>query len=229
MKKRYKIYPSLLNDFYNYLTSKGETETTDAWVTEEKLLSRINREDRTVSEKMVLGILFEDAVFDRSIPIDENSDGELAYTLSGQKEGVFAKADCKVEVLQVAKRLYLGGMTQVLVSSIMEFPNYDVELYGKIDVVKQSTAVDIKYTSRPEYAKFKDSFQHPVYLRGLKHQYGADCSFDYFVTDLTDWSLETYVYNDQEEERLREIVRRFVEYLELRRPMIRDKKVYAEI
>lgn len=230
-RRLYRIYPSILNDFYYYMIEKGAEDGKEPWVSEVELINRINRVRSAPSEAMVKGIGFENLIFDESIElpefISEEVDDSTEIVMTQEHEGVKIEENVTVSVIRAARSLYLGGEQQVLVSSMMEFPDYDVELYGKIDVIKRATGVDIKFTSRPEYLKFKDSFQHPVYMRGMMAMFKINGFFDYFVSDLKDWTMETYAYSDQMEERLREWVRRFVEFLELRKEHITVTKIFG--
>lgn len=118
----------------------------------------------------------------------------------------------------------------------------DVELYGYADEIVRDKVYDIKTTSAYVFGKFERGWQKEVYPYCLMKsgEIGRVSEFEYTVFQLTrpltrkkviggKMYREVYTYDfDKSEKRLRAILERFVEWLEYRREMITDKKIFGE-
>lgn len=118
-----------------------------------------------------------------------------------------------------------------------------VELYGYADEIVKDKVFDIKTTSSYDFGKFEKSWQKDVYPYCLIES--GDCTsireFEYTVVKLKggtkrmplitgDVYKEVYTYNhEQSTIRLRQMLERFIEWLESNRDKITDKKIFNEL
>jgi hypothetical protein len=102
-----------------------------------------------------------------------------------------------------------GGLWQQTCKKDLQVGNNTFLLYGRMDVIKQDTIYDIKFTGNYELGKFLGSSQHLIYLycSGLPN-------FSYLISDGKEWWKEDYVNDGNVENRIKSMISDFMSYLE---------------
>jgi hypothetical protein len=149
------ITQSLLNayqyqftNFFDIYEKEESAQQAEARARDD-FISTLKREAKPTTEAMQRGIDFENLVVRicRGIPIDP--DPQLVKWIPGAEQ----MAD-----------IVRGGSFQTALSAPLTIGNTEFLLYGRLDVLKNGTVYDIKFSGRYEYGKFIDSPQHPMYL-----------------------------------------------------------------
>lgn len=166
-------------------------------VSENELLDRINRVPVPKTEAQARGISFEEAV------------------VKGTNEELFDE-DIIRRVRSLLPRPLVA--TQVY----CEHQINDVLLYGFLDVLGTSLAVDIKTTGSYTFPKFEYDHQH-FYLLALRKR--GIRSLRYVITDFREVYHENYDltldFSKQEQQ-----IADFCCFLESRRPHITDRRIF---
>lgn len=168
----YKIYPSLLDSWYNYSIGRWETKSS--------ILSKLSRVKFPQSNAMLRGIALEKAV----------NSPEVSY----YADGFYFKKNIIEEIREHVQ----GGATSVYSETILKWNDKEILLYGIADYVKQNKVIDLKSTKQYSVGKYLNNFQHHCYpLTHNKEGVGID-EFEYLVTDFKEVFKETYSYNPSE-------------------------------
>jgi hypothetical protein len=206
MRKQYRFSPTLLNDFNYYLTEKG-SEFDNIWITEEKLIDRINGVRSPASKAMDFGNLFESAVT-TNMNVDFIEEGVVLGKVDNED------LVCSFDVYALGKKKFGKGILQQYVNYTIHLPTYDLILHGYVDHIFGGVATDIKTGSKLEYHSFKDTFQHSVYMIALRGMGVNVHRFDYWKTDFKDWILESYTLDVNDYERVIDIATQLVAFME---------------
>ena len=197
-QKMYRIYPTLLNSFALY-----ESQITDLqgeiMVDLGEMINRINRVKRPTTQAQQKGIDFEKAVV--------TGENEEAF-----KESVIEKAR---ELLPAKYKTQFYCETQYK----------QCKIYGYVDLVGGSRAVDLKSTRRYVPNRFALNHQN-LYLLGLS-KWGVK-TLDYVITDFEEVYQETYHIDSYDFTPLYQQIDNFVDFLNQHRRMIRDKKIFSD-
>lgn len=266
---KYKIYPSLLDNFERYLRADEEVESfwnvdnetgeykrsPDEIEAElkQKLLDSINRVPFE-SEAADKGTAFN-AIIDcylhgkKHVPTEREP-----YTIIGDEETntiqvyfpatyiapernfLFDRAWCIEQ-----SRYFSGALSQVLVSAILPTRYGDVELYGYIDEVIRNIVYDIKTTSKYDFGKYERGWQRHVYPYCLitSGQMDNIKAFEYTAYQLKGGTSRTplisgtqypeyYTYNHEQTVKLLTThCEQFIEFLEVNKELITDKKIFG--
>ena len=253
MKPNYKVYATLLVSFQNYLDraelyqkyygfSETPPYTEVEWdeKMERELIDKINRvpfeseaADKGTAFNEVVDCIIENrksTIMDISVLSDEVADeiepntGEIKH--SGRKE-IQAIYNGNTFVFDIPLCLefanyFKGALTQQRVSGQIKTCYGLVEVYGVIDELMPLSIHDIKTTSKYEAFKYKNNWQHIVYpfCTGIN-------DFEYNITDFKDTYTEKYVFDkERDTERLKKHCERLIEFLELNKELITDKKIF---
>ncbi len=81
-------------------------------------------------------------------------------------------------------------------------------LYGRADVIKQDTIIDIKYSGSYDLGKYQPSAQHRIYLLCTDLP-----KFAYVISDGRSWWREDYANHANNEVEVRALIREFIGYL----------------
>jgi hypothetical protein len=126
---------------------------------------------------------------------------------------------------------YKLATQQVFIEAVLPTSKGNVLLYGYIDEMLFGCADDIKTTGKYEFPKYLHNWQHIVYPYCLIEngvQPDAAGIFSYHITDFKNIFKEDYIYNPvKDKQRLIDVCERLIEFLELRKNDITDKKVFA--
>jgi hypothetical protein len=194
----YKIYPTLLNQFYLFKTEAKKADGS-IMVAKTDLMASINREPRPQTESQTKGVNFENAV------------------VTGKGEDDFA-ADIIEKVRGMLPKNY---RTQVL----SKFTVGKTEIYGFVDIVGEGRAIDLKTTAKYSPGKFEMNFQN-LYLLGLKAK--GISQLDYIITDFSQVYVESYNLRSYNFGPMLQLVEEFTKFLELNRKNITNPKIFGE-
>lgn len=165
----YKIPPTMLNQFNNYLLGR--------WVDEIQMLRSLNRVKFESNEFMNRGNALEVCV------------KEKIYFNEGHSFGV--------DLINTLHERTKGAVWQQYVEGVIDTERGPVMLYGYIDCVLPGLLIDLKCTRVYKGRKFFDSYQHPVYLYCATEQGIEVDQFEYLITDDKEIYSETYSFNDK--------------------------------
>lgn len=247
----YRIYPSLLDSYRNYLDSEdtylkywgnsnNPTKTLEEFEVEQfnKLIDKINRvpvkwED---SEKMDQGTAFGEIV--DCLIANKKSDEMTIY--SDKEKGVihadFNKRSFSfpIHYCKEFSDYFKGAESQVRVSAILPTCYGNVEVYGIIDELMPNCVHDIKTTGSYDAWKYRNYAQRLVYPYCLNEN-GCNVEqfeFNILVIDKSGYKslTEHYIYDhDIDSEILRERVEEFIGFIETHKTLITNIKLFGEI
>lgn len=180
------ITPSLLSSFAYYLTYDGEEQEAQR----SEFLRMLRRERSEPNEAMQKGIDFENVI---KIYCDR---GDVC-----NEDGISQVSDVVSSIGEICK----GGIWQQAVKT--ELDGY--LLYGKTDVIKRDTIIDIKRTDSYDIGKYQLSMQHRIYLYCTKLP-----RFSCLISNERDWWREDYFNHERVEQEIRDAIREFTGYLE---------------
>lgn len=183
MLPKYRIYPSLLDKFGQYLRSDEEVEsfwnidnetgeykkTAEEIESELKqsLLDSINRVpfDSEAADK---GTAFNEVVDclihnrkpepGSKVQLVSNVESNFIQATINDRIFLFDLAWCKA-----AAEYFKGSVSQLFVCATIETKYGTVELYGFVDELKRDTVFDIKTTSKYDFGKYANGWQRHVY------------------------------------------------------------------
>ena len=237
----YKIYPTLLDSFQNYLDSdknwetfyggsdKSDSPTIDEYNEKsfKELIDRINRvpfesvaADKGTAFNEVVDCIIEHRKSDKMDIKSDDKNIKVCY-----KNNTFA---FPITLCREFASYYKGAITQKEVEAIIDTRYGDVLLYGYIDELMPMSVHDIKTTSRYSSFKFRNHWQHMVYPYCLIKNGNEIRTFEYNITDFRNTYTETYVFDEKRDiPVLTSFVERFIEFLEVNRNLITDKKIFG--
>ena len=229
---KYKFYATLLDAFQWYLKSDND----DAF---QEFIDKLNRVPFT-NEAVEKGTGFNelvDKIKNRDlIPVDTTSHPLVLPVKETETIQVNAKGlmtyglfDYKWSVVEKFIEIFKWADDQVYVEGILPTRKGDVLLYGYVDeVVPGGWMSDIKATKSYEFPKFLHNWQHIVYPYILNsHGIRAD-EFSYEITDYNYHYKEDYIFDViRDTRRLVAICSQLIDFIELHRDLITDKKVFA--
>jgi hypothetical protein len=205
---KYKIYPTLLDAYQWYLDSESDDALQD-------LLNKINRVPFT-SEAAAKGTAFNKAVDElkgKEIPTEEY------YVQDG--------FEFRPEILKEFTSKFSGAVHQVYTEAVLHTAKGDVLLYGFADEVMANKGYDIKTTSSYGFPKYTRNWQHITYPYCFNQSGVKMESFEYYITNFSSIYAEEYVYNpERDTKRLVTVCESFIDFLEVMRGHITDKKVF---
>lgn len=249
-KIAYKLYPTLLDSYQNYIDSDkiyqkyygfSDNPPCDEDGFREKqfksLIDRINRVPFD-SEKADRGTCFGelvDALIEKRKPegMDvERSAENTCYTVVYNNR-VFT---FPISLCREFANYFQGALTQQRVEAILPTAFGDVLVYGLIDELMPTSVHDIKTTGSYTVGKFKDHHQHLVYPYALMKN-GSDVrTFEYNIVEfnkggyVVDTYTETYVFTPERDiPILTNHCEEFIRFLEENRKLITDRKIFGEI
>ncbi|PRY51498.1 hypothetical protein B0I27_10783 [Arcticibacter pallidicorallinus] len=232
LQPKYKFYATLLDAFHYYLHSEAE----DAFA---EFINKINRVPFS-SEKAEKGTAFNDLVdlVAAGKLSDAINDGLVVpqvvrkvevYTYKHKdRQGNPWSFDFKQHLVHQFAARYENAVPQLLTEGYFETSKGTVLLYGYIDELEGDVVSDIKTTTKYEFPKFLYNYQHIVYPFTLNQQGIPVTQFVYDVTDFNNTYREDYIYNPERDlKRLHSHVVHLIDFLEINRHLITDKKVFA--
>jgi len=227
---QYKFYATLLDAFAWYLKSE-EPEAL------QEFIDKVNRVPFT-SEAAEKGTAFNNLVDElikdnNEVPNGAGYSELLIEFLEKEPDGfiTYEGFQFSKSVVEHFYKYYKWATPQLFTQAILQTAKGDVLLYGYIDELMFGCADDIKTTGKYEFPKYLHNWQHIVYPYCLIEngvQPDVACIFSYHITDFKNIFKEDYIYNpERDKQRLVEICERLIEFLELQKDKITDKKVFA--
>lgn len=185
---KYLITPTLINAYQYYINDEFKSPAESR----ADFLKTLSREKFEANEAMQKGIDFEEEIF-----IQCSLEKEVGKKLTSNP------------ICDAIVKIVKGGLWQQTCKKDLQVGDKEFLLYGKIDVVKQDTVYDIKFTSNYELGKFLDSAQHLIYLycTGLP-------KFQYLISDGKDYWIEDYYNHANIENKIKSKISDFLGYLE---------------
>lgn len=251
----YKIYPSLLDSYTDYLNSDsiwerywGNSETpphTPEQFKELQLKSIIDKINRIPprwedTEKMDKGTAFNEIV-DYFVENRKSEKVDIEMIFKKEKcgyinpeiefiKGVYNKREFifPCNICLEFSNYFNGAITQKYVESILNTCYGDVLLYGYIDELMPTSVHDIKTTGQYSFGKFKDHSQHLVYPYCLIQSGNNIHTFEYDITDFKDTYKEVYVFDEiRDIPILRKRCESFIEFINEYKSVITDTKIFG--
>lgn len=252
---KYRFYATLLDTFQSYLSSGeiwqkywGDSSKEDAPTAEEfearcfhDLIDRINRVPFS-SEKADRGTCFNEIVdclilnrnTDRSdMTISADRETQTITAILRDKAYTFPMCICR----EFAK-YYQGATPQVLCSGVLTTKYGDVELYGYIDELMPFGIHDIKTTGSYSAGDFRNHWQHHVYPYCMEQMGNHIEHFEYNICEIKSSKsgckyttfTEYYPYiPDVSIPALTGHCEGLIEFIEIYRDLITDKKIFNEL
>lgn len=209
---KYRIYASLLDSFDWYLRSEKEESF-------QELIDKINRVPFT-SEAAERGTDFNTCI---------------DYLLCGEGEqqtylDLINKHEFSREVILEVCGKMVKPIPQHRTSGILQTSKGDVELYGDVDYIEFTKAIDLKTTKNYELGKYANSWQRKVYPFCLRSEGIEIDTFEFLVTDFEHVYREPYPVDPLGDMMdLINITEHFIEFLEANRDKITDKKIFNQL
>lgn len=247
---KYKFYATLLDGYQDYLRSseifqeywgfsENPAKTEDEFEAEqlEGLINRINRVpfDSEAADK---GTAFNEVVDCLILNCKtERTDMEI---VSDRDKGVILvtfkdrKFTFPVSLCREFANYYKGAIPQVYTEAILPTRYGNVLLYGYIDELMPTCVHDIKTTGRYAVGKFLHHWQHIVYPYALQQEGNEIADFEYNIAVLAKYGApktytESYTFvPDRDIPKLQAHCEGLIEFIELKRDLITDKKIFAQ-
>jgi len=246
-KPRYQFYATLLDKFEGYLSSSQIYQdfwgfSDDPEFSEEEfgekqrqsLLDAINRVPFD-SEAADRGTAFNEVVDflimnQKSPRMEMKSDKENGIITVGFRERIFT---FPTALCLEFSNYYKGGIPQVFTEAILPTNFGDVLLYGYIDELMPLAVCDIKTSSKYSAGKFKRNWQHIVYPYCLNQNGNMVSDFEYNVAVIGAKSYSTFTEHyayvpERDNKKLTEHVEMLIDFIELNKHLITDKKIFNQ-
>lgn len=241
---KYQFYATLLDGFEGYINSSRtyqeywgfseEPSKTEEEFEKEQfqgLIDRINRvpfESEAADKGTALNEVIDCIILNRTsekMAIKAYKETDTIVVLYKEHQFSFPLSIC----VEIAKYLE-GAVVQQYTEGVLETKYGAVKLYGYIDQVLPFKIVDLKFTGKYSSFKFRNHWQHKVYPFTMA-QNGIDLpEFEYVVTDLKSTWTEHYLFNPEKDiPSLVDHCERFIEFIELNRHLITDKKIFGHV
>jgi hypothetical protein len=200
----YNIYPTLLDNF-NFFNAFPSIEK------EQELIDKINRVKFEKTNQVQLGLAFEGL-------INSIIKGEGFMT---EYDGFTFKEDVIKSVLHEIGE----DEMQKHVSEVININGVDVNFYGFVDYYRPSVITDLKTGAKYKLGKYKFYTQRHIYplcIPDVK-------KFTFLFTDFEGVVKEPYFFSKRESLKvLSEIVPRFIDFIESKRDIITDTKIFGD-
>lgn len=208
----FAVTPTLLNAYNRYMRNDDD----ESW---ESLFNIINGNKRDLPEYVVKGIQFE-ALINKMIDgyLPDAVNGVIGFAGHDFKEEVVTNVFAKLKDSQTKQEKF-----GVVIPSHLGF----IKLHGILDFGYPKMITDLKTTEVYKCNKYDKNTQHPMYslIRKLKNN-PVDC-FKYVVTDFVKVYQETYIPNEKMYQNLLFNVFEFVNFLNIYRDHITNKKIFG--
>ena len=248
MKIKYRIYPSLLDAYQNYLDSDiiydkywGYSETPPHTPEEfrkqqfQSLIDRINRVhyeneavDRGTAFNEVIDCMVENRGTDK-VKVEKLLNNGIVAALNATYNN---RTFCfPMPLVREVSDYYKGALTQQYVQAVLPTMFGDVLVYGFIDYVLPFLICDLKTTGRYSVGDFKNHWQHIVYPYAMMENGSKVFDFEYNVVEFgkSDYNTYTESYSfvpERDVPKLTQHCEDFIRFLQQNRELITDKKIF---
>lgn len=238
------------------ITPEGDYRMTDDEMHDkllQELIDTINRVDKEPTEAADAGTCLNEAI-DRMLL--NSATGREDVTLRTSRTFITSKGEeleipCivaqmddftfqfDIALCRKLASILKGYIPQYRCSAAIETSRGKVELYGDVDYIGDGHVVDLKSTSMYSVGKYASNWQKELYTYCLLHSGDMTSvkDFTFLIAKWvkrvgTPWSAElfeeTYTLRpDRVEADLRSIVERFLEFLDIHRDKITNKKIFG--
>lgn len=214
MKPQYKFYATLLDAFQWYLDSEQETAEKD-------FIDKINR------------VPFQSDAADKGKAFNDLIDVCLTKGWTSNElsvmENIQSKYGFNTELIDSLVKELQGSVPQYFCSRVLHTSKGSIEIYGYMDFIKFTKAIDLKTTKTYTLGKYDKSWQKVVYPWCLVEDGIFVDEFEFLVTDFEHIYKEPYpinIYNI--EAQLTVICLILIDFIEAKRHLITDKKIFGE-
>lgn len=248
-KVSYKFYATLLDGYQDYLRSseiyqeywgfsENPSKTEDEFEAEQLqgLIDRINRVpfDSEAADK---GTAFNEVV--DCLILNCKTDRADMEIMSDRDKGVIVvtfkdrKFTFPITLCREFADYYKGAVPQVYTEAVLSTRYGDVLLYGYIDELMPTRVHDIKTTGKYSVGKYLHHWQHIVYPFALQQEGNDISDFEYNIAVMAKYGepktyTEFYTFvPDRDIPRLQAHCEGLIEFIELKRDLITDKKIFA--
>jgi hypothetical protein len=228
--KTYNFYATLFDAFQRYFdtaeiwdkyyTEKFTLEEYEAQA-EKELLDKINRVP-FVSEAADKGTAFNQLI-DSIITETQQDNIKLVnkdYIVNVNRDYYFDAEICKDIAMN-----FIDCIPQYYTQKLLEGADYNVMLYGYIDMVAPFKLIDIKTTAKYESFKYRKNWQHKVYPFCMNN---ISDIFEYYVVEFASEirvHREVYNYLPSYTADILEMIDKMILFIENHRNLITDKKI----
>lgn len=252
---RYQIYPSLLDAFQRYLDSELDAESFSNINAEgdyklsadeladrrkQELLARINRvpfTNEAVERGKAFNALIDHSIgaWNKQIIVHYDEQLEIVEVIFNDKIWWFDSELCR----EVARGLH-GATCQPYAEKVLDTKYGEVLLYGYADYIMQDRILDLKTTASYSFGKYERGWQRFVYpyIFSDLMQVRSFVYLPVLMREKLDNRInapicvgtpyeEEYTCTENDTATLRNMVERFVEFLEANRDFITDKKIFG--
>jgi hypothetical protein len=248
---KYKIYPSLLDAYSWYLQSDSDNREQELIDKINRVPFESEKADRGTAFNEIVDCIIERRKSDimqiervNGVSVTgfvDPCDGKAEGDVEPSNEVVALKAiyngrefSFPIKTCKEFAAYYKGAITQQRVEAILKTRFGDVLVYGVIDELMPLSVHDIKTTSSYTPFKFRGHSQHLVYPYCLIQNGNDIRRFEYNVLEFNskgepvDTHTEVYVFEPvRDTQQLTSMVEDFIEFLESKRELITDRKVFA--
>ena len=237
----YKIYPTLLDGYQDYLeceerwnqyfAEKEESPTLPEYEELQKkaLIDRINRVPFQ-SEAADKGTAFNEVV-DCMIAMRKSDRMDISCSQDGKFFNAVYNGNTFSYPIGICRDFaggYKGAISQLKAEAEISTRYGNVLLYGYIDELMPDKVCDIKTTSHYKAFKFRNHNQHLVYPYCLLEMGNDIHTFEYNVTDFKAIYDEIYVFDEElHTPLLKNRLESFISFLEANRNLITDRKIFG--
>lgn len=249
---KYQFYATLLDSFQGWLSSseiyqeywgfsEDPSKTEDEFEKSqlESLLNRINRvpmkwEDSEAADR---GTAFNEAIDcvlmrckSDKMELESNKEFRTITAKYNNRTFVFP-----LDLILEYVNYYKGGACQVYTEATIETRYGTVLLYGYIDELLPLSVHDIKTTSKYKAGKFRNNWQHIVYPYCLNESGNPVNDFEYNVAVLgANNAYQTFTEHYHYRPEAHNIllvnhIEHFINFIEINKKLITNKKIFNQI
>ena len=224
----YKIYPTLIDNYNYYMVSE---------MSDKEMIDRINRVETPVTDAQIKGKGLNnlvDAMLQGYKPTIIESRQAYVWVEPIQKitdlfydaekpDTITLEFDIKI-VDEIVCKLK-GATIQAYSEAIISTDYGDVLLYGYQDYLIRDKIIDLKTTSRYDFPKYYNAFQHKCYLYTMRESGNYINLFDYIITDFRHVFIESYNWHDNMIGEMKAQLSRFLGFVESNISVIHNTKL----
>lgn len=255
-KPRYRIYPSILDKYQKFLDSdmvaeefwnkdsEGNYKLTPEEMSaqlEEELVDSINRVDKKPIEAADKGTAFNEII---DCILEHRTTERNDMLLQSSKEDVKVlfndwNFSFDINLCKSVASYFNGCIPQYTCSAILSTSFGDVELYGHVDYIGTNKVYDLKTTKQYQFGNYSSYWQRHLYPFCLVESRDMEevSEFEFLIVTWQELknkpisgeiSKEVYTYSHEKSKaKLTAICESFIEWLEMHRDVITDKKIFG--
>lgn len=224
-------------NYWAFSENPPHTEEQFHWLQVEQFIDGLNRVDGVPSEAASRGTAFNELIdafvewrAPKMVTTTNKDDSGRAVSVTAEVDGF--TFTFPLDLLKDYGKRYERAVCQYLTKGTMHTRHGIVQLYGYIDELMSDRIVDIKTTGRYEFPKFANNAQHLVYPYCLRQEGMKLDIFDYDIVVFSKYGAieqytERYIWEDSNEQRLREWVEDLCDWLTRYAPLIQNPALFG--